>query len=105
MSEILLLVAVFGLLAMQIAFFVVEDLPQLKQKYLNPYYEKDEVFTELTEKNEYNRNIYEGFIKSKYLKKLTVEDIAMICDDYKINFGYHVDVDKSGKFVCIVWTD
>ena len=105
MIEILMIVALFGLLAMQSAFFVVEDIPQLKQQYLNPYYEKDEVFTDLTVKNENNRNIYEGFINSKYLKKLTVEDIVMICEDYKSNFRYHVDVDKSGRFVCIVWPD
>ena len=105
MIEILMVVAVFGILAMQIAFFVVEDIPLLKQQYLNPYYEKDEVFTDLTVKNENNRNIYEGFINSKYLKKLTVEDIAMICYDYQVNFGYHVEVYRSGKFICIVWTD
>ena len=100
----IILLSLYGLLFVGgVILAVVEEIK--KRQHLNLYYEKDEVFTELTEKNEYNRNIYEGFIKSKYLKKLTVEDIAMICDDYKINFGYHVDVDKSGKFICIVWTD
>ena len=76
-----------------------------KEDKPTPRYMKDQIFESLSVKNENGRNIYEGFIKLSVLEDTTIKQIIQTLDDNAFDFGYHIDIDKGGKFICIIWTD